>query len=94
MMEWITHPLAMLVYGLASHFLKDMARLAKEGQPLGLLDYWGRFPYQSGISLVGAVAGFAALAEAGQLTGITAFGIGYMANSVADIIGKRAGERL
>lgn len=94
MTEIITHPIAMLFYGLAAHFLKDMARLAKEGQRMGLADYWLAFPYQSGISMIGAVAGFAALQEAGHLSGITAFGVGYMANSVADVIGKRAGERL
>jgi hypothetical protein len=32
--------------------------------------------------------------ETGQLSGINAFGIGYMANSIADIIGKRAGAKI
>ena len=94
MTDLLIHPLAMLLYGLATHFLKDMARLAQEGTRLTLSAYWMRHPYQSGICLIGALAGYAALAEAGHLTAITAFGAGYMANSVADIIGKRAGEKL
>lgn len=73
-----------------THFLKDMARLKAEGDKLGLCNYWAKFPIQSSISVVGALAGFAALHETKQLTGLTAFGVGYMANSVADAIGKRS----
>jgi len=90
----ITSPFFMLIYGLLTHFLKDLVRLQSEGQKkLYLIPYWIKFPHQSLIALVGAVAGYSALIETNQLSGLTAFGVGYMANSIADTLGKRTVDR-
>lgn len=88
-------PAIMLLLGLSTHLLKDLARIQIEtGTPPHPIRYWSRNPYQTLICVIGAAAGYFALQETGQLTGLTAFGMGYMANSVADILGKRATERL
>lgn len=81
----------MVVLGLLTHFLKDLIRIKQEnGVPPNIIEYWKANPYQTLLCVVGACAGYFALLETGQLTALTAFGIGYMANSVADVIGKRA----
>lgn len=81
----------MIVLGLMTHFLKDLIRIKNEtGSPPNLIKYWKDNPYQTLLSIVSGAAGYFALMETGQLTALTAFGIGYMANSVADVLGKRA----
>lgn len=80
----------MLVLGLVAHFLKDFARIRKEtGRNPSIMRYWRDNPHQSLLSVVSAVAGFIVLLETKELTSVTAFMLGYMANSVADILGKR-----
>lgn len=81
----------MVILGLLTHFLKDLIRIKQEeGAPPNIIKYWKDNPYQTLLSIVGALSGYFALLETGQLTALTAFGIGYMANSVADVLGKRA----
>lgn len=85
----------MLILGLATHFLKEMLRIKKEtGKVPNILQYWKDNPYQTLLCLIGAAAGYFALLETAQLTALTAFGIGYMANSVADVLGKRSLDKL
>ena len=85
----------MMLYGLATHFLKDLARIkAEEGRLMSPCGYFADYPYQTLLATVGALAGLGALHTTGELTAITAFGSGYMANSMADVIGKRSMERL
>lgn len=95
--EIFTSPQAMLIYGLLTHFLFEFARLAAENEPRNILCYlFGttRRMVQSAISIIGALAGYAALFHSGDLSPITAFGVGYMANTVPDLLGKRAGGKL
>lgn len=94
-LDLIAFPPAMLLYGLLTHFLKDMARIkAETGALMHPGDYVAEFPVQTALALVGALAGLGALHTTGELTAVTAYGVGYMANSVADIIGKRSLDRL
>ena len=84
----------MLLCGLASHFLKDLIRVKSEKGKISIKKYWMDNPYQNLLCVVGAVAGYVALESTGQLTVVTSFGVGYVANSVADMIGKRSLEKL
>lgn len=84
----------MVVGGLLTHFLKDIIRIKKESGFITLKQYWAKHPYQTALAIIGAIVGFIALSSTGQLTPITAFGVGYMANSVADTIGKRSIDRI
>lgn len=94
MNEWVLYTI-MLALGLAAHFCKELARINKEtGAVPHAVRYWSRHPYQTALCIIGALVGFFALYETQQLTGLTAFGCGWMANSMADIIGKRAGQSL
>lgn len=88
---------AMLIYGLATHFLFEFARMLSDDDPRCLLDYlFGttKHQVQTAISVIGALVGYAALSHTGDLSPITAFGVGYMANTVPDLIGKRVGGKL
>jgi hypothetical protein len=80
----------MLALGLAAHYLKELVRMTGEtGKKPAPLRYWTLYWPQTLLCAISAAAGFIALQEAGELTAVTAFGVGYMANSIADVIGKR-----
>ena len=81
----------MLLMGVAVHWLKSMitARRAQDMQTLSVSVYWLRFWPESLVALFSGIAGYAFLIDSGNLTVINAVGIGYMANSIADVIGNR-----
>lgn len=79
----------MLVLGVAAHFSKKMVEARAEDKSLHLVHYWTDAPYASSLSLISAVAGFFALQHYGELTVMTAFACGYMADSVAGALGER-----
>lgn len=91
---FITSAPVMLVLGLATHFLVDVIALRKTDPSAGFKSYWTANPYQSALSIIGALVGYAVLDGMGELTLVTAYGVGYMANSVPDVIGKRTGGKL
>lgn len=87
--------LAMALLGLAAHFLKDMARIKRdEGRILTLKAYWAEHPNQTGLSLIGVAVGVVVLWQTGELSPLSAFGAGYMANSMADVLGKRSAGKV
>lgn len=82
----------MLLYGLATHFLVELLRIINDDGDTSLKYYlWGtrKHRLQTALSVIGALVGYAALAQSGDLSGITAFGVGYMSNTVPDVLGKR-----
>lgn len=93
----VAHPFAMLMYGVATHFLKKLMQHRMETGGDGMahpIHYFKGHPYQSLLSIVGALAGYAALSGSGELTLLTAYGMGYMADSAADTIGGRTMKKI
>lgn len=84
----------MLVLGVFAHFLKAMGQIRKDGELISPVEYWRKNPYHSLMTVIGAIVGFVALMEMGQLSPVNAFAFGFMANSVADIIGSRSVNKL
>ena len=85
----------MLVLGLLSHFLKDLIRIkAETGQHISPIEYWTKYPYKTLFCIIGAIIGYVFLMESNQLTAFAAFGMGYISNSVADMLGKRSADTM
>lgn len=83
--------LALLLFaGLLSHFLKRVVEERNAGRAVTLKSYWLDHPYHSALSVTAAVAGFILLWGTPELTRLTAWGIGYMADSAAGVLGQRA----
>lgn len=89
-MNDLTLPGLLLVAGVLAHFLKTVYQLRRDGDKTSLSGYWRGHPYQSALTLVSALASFAILKELGQLSAITAFSAGYIANSTADMLAGRS----
>lgn len=81
----------MLVLGLGTHWLKQLitARRVMDMKPLTMRDYWfGHWP-ETLVALFSGVAGYVFLLESNNLTALNAYGIGFIANSLADLVGTR-----
>lgn len=84
----------LLLGGMASHFLKKLIEARQSGNDFDLIQYFKANPYQTALSIISGFVGFFALYGTAELTRVTAFGLGYMCNSVADIVGERSVKKL
>ena len=80
----------MTLCGVASHVLKQIIQVRQTDETLHIGAYLTKYPYQMTLMLVGAIVAFIVLLEMNQLNMASAFMGGYMANSVADIVGDRS----
>lgn len=81
----------LLILGVLTHWLKafSTARRAQALAPISARDYWFKFWPESMVVLFSAVAGYLFLMESGNLSYVNSFGIGFIANSLADLVGNR-----
>lgn len=79
----------LLVAGLLCHFLKKVIEIRRGGEKISLLHYWIHNPHHAALSLIAAAAAFLLLYGTPEMTRSVAFAIGYAADSVAGMIGRR-----
>lgn len=102
----ISHPFILMLLGLMAHFGRKVLAATTHGadnKPC-FTDYWKKNPIQTVISVTGALAGYAMFAhfpdfermtpEIQNVVRVTAFGIGYMADSVVDAVGTKTKKRI
>lgn len=83
------------VLGLLTHQLSILAEMSQaKGRRVGPIEYIRERPYKLSLSIIGAVIGYIILAQVGELTLLTAYGVGYMANDSIDRAGKIASMRM
>ena len=91
----LTHPFTLMIMGVILHFLKQMIVEQKQWQrKLTFREYLSQNKLTTMFSWFSSVAVFALLYGSGELTKITAFTIGYLSDSVADLVGERGGRNL
>lgn len=100
------HPFTFLLAGIMVHFGRKVvaSRMHESDKIPCITDYWKKNPVQSTLALIGAYIGYGlfvagpdfAKAEAQLLNmaQMTAFGIGYMADNIADAIGAKVANRI
>lgn len=82
-------PEFLCVLGLLAHQMMILAEMSQaSGQVIWPQDYIRKRPYKFGLSIIGTIVGYAALMDSGQITSLTAFGVGVVANDIIDRIGK------
>lgn len=103
----IAHPLMLMIFGLATHFVKAIAEVAKNApdKRVTLRSYYVQNPWHTALALIGAFVGYALLigsvdvdkiaeldntGAAANAIRINAFFIGYMADSMIDVLGQRS----
>jgi hypothetical protein len=71
-----------LLAGTGTHIIKKVVERRKTDELFSLKDFLTKYPYKTILTLMAGVAGFFGLFAAGELTYLTAFMTGYMANSL------------
>lgn len=91
-----SRPDVMLFMGIFAHLLKnyDTWRITVCKTNCTIRKYWSENKVQHITSGIAAIAAYVGLAETNQLTALSAFGIGWMCNSVADYIGKKIPDKI
>lgn len=93
-LELLSHPLPMLVYGMACNLLFMLAEESKQnGEPVDWREVLGRRRYRTPLGIIASLAGALILYKTGQLSALSAFGVGYMGTDVLDRLGQAAGNR-
>lgn len=83
-------PLAMLLAGLVTHLLKKFMEVRQQLEALTLGAYLKARPYKTAMAVIGAGAGYLLTAEASVPSLVAAFGVGYAADSMLEVVGARA----
>ena len=84
-------PEILCALGLLTHQIGILAEMSQaRGVRVSPFDYIRERPYKLSLSIIGAIIGYIVLQQSGELTLITAYGIGYMANDSIDRVGKMA----
>jgi len=81
--------IVLVVCGLLTHVLLDLVKLKRDGKPVSFWQYLKDQPYQTALSVIGCVAGYIVLNSIGELTLMTAYGLGTMSNLVAEKLGQK-----
>lgn len=85
----LTDPISitMLILGIMIHQLLTMAKETKaQGKVVKLREHYKAHPYSSAATILLSIAGYFMLGSLGQLSHITALGIGYMGDSVGNTV--------
>ncbi|MDT0499696.1 MULTISPECIES: hypothetical protein [unclassified Halomonas] len=82
-------PLAMLSGGLLTHLLKKFLEVRQQLEALSLPAYLKARPYKSALAVIGAGVGYLLIADPGPPSLVAAFGVGYAADSMLEVIGAR-----
>ena len=91
MIDVIYMQICLCCLGLFSHHIAVLAEMSSvKGKKVKFSEYIKLRPYKMSMSITGSIVGFIALAQMGELTLLTAFGIGMACSDVADRAGRIA----
>lgn len=80
---------ALVLLGTLAHVLKRIVEVRQDNKEFGIKEYFGLYPYATALMVLTALGTSAGLYAAGELTLVTAFATGYMAQSVARATGNK-----
>ncbi|MCO7216883.1 hypothetical protein [Halomonas sp. OfavH-34-E] len=83
---------AMAILGHLIHLLKKVVEARASGQRIGLIEFVKARPYRTALGMAGSAAAMGYLLDSGDVTAMTALGVGYMADSGLAMLGKRGGR--
>lgn len=89
-MEFYLITIALMLLGNITHIVKKVVETRKTDGTFSLKKYLTMFPYKTFLVVMAGVGGYLALMSAAELTYVTAFMAGFMANSLGGIEAKDA----
>ncbi|PKG49585.1 hypothetical protein [Halomonas sp. MES3-P3E] len=83
-------PLLLVLAGNATHTLKKLIEVRQQGHALSLIGFLRLRPYKTSLALLGSMAGYLLLVDQGVTSLVAAFGVGYAADSMLEVVGAKA----
>lgn len=88
---WVV--ILMALAGVGTHWLKQIIMMRSNSpaglKPIGFKMYWITCWPESLVALLSTIGGIAFMHESGMLTHAMSYAVGYMGNSMADMLGGR-----
>lgn len=81
--------IGMAMLGNITHVLKRVVEASAAGEPVTIRQYVKTNPYRVALGIVGAASVVGLMVEIGQLTAMSGFAAGYMADSGLSILSAR-----
>jgi hypothetical protein len=100
------HPMTFLIAGIITHFGRKViaSRMHESDTYPCITDYWKKNPVQSALALIGAYIGYGLFVDGPDfstadkvllnMARMTAFGVGFMADNIADAIGSKVARQI
>lgn len=76
------YTILIMLVGTATHVIKKVVERRKTDDQFSLKTYLTKYPYKTALTIMAGAAGYLGLLSAGELSYISAFMAGYMANSL------------
>ncbi len=74
--------IAIMLAGSATHIIKKVVERRQTDNEFSLKDYLTKYPYKTVLAVMAGVGGYLGLMAAGELTMVSAYMAGYVANSL------------
>lgn len=78
----------LLLAGTFTHVIKKIVEMRQSDASFGIKTWLTAYPYKTILTVMAGVGGYLALMAAGELSYVTAFMTGYMANSLGAVAEK------
>lgn len=82
--------ICLMLLGSATHVVKKVIEVRKTDGSFSLVKYVTMYPYKTYMVLMASVGGYLGLLSAGELSYVTAFMAGWLANSLGNIEADKA----
>jgi len=89
-MSFIAWTIGLLLLGNLTHVVKKVVEVRQINGTFSLWKYLSMYPYKTFLIVMAGVGGYLGLMSAGELTYVTSFMAGFMANSLGGIDADKA----
>lgn len=84
-MEFYLYTIGLMLAGSATHIVKKVVERRKTNAEFSMMDFLTKYPYKTILTVMAGVGAYLALMGAGELTLISAFMAGYIADSLGGV---------
>lgn len=89
-MTFIASTIGLMLLGNITHVVKQVVQIRESDGTFSLAKYLSMYPYKTFLILMAGMGGYLGLLSAGELSYVTAFMTGFMANSIGGIDPQKA----
>ncbi|MDJ0952549.1 MAG: hypothetical protein QNJ81_02600 [Acidimicrobiia bacterium] len=89
-LNFILITIGLMLLGNITHIVKKVVEVRQTDGEFSILKYLSMYPYKTFLIVMAGVGGYLGLLSAGELTYVSAFMVGFVANSLGGIDASKA----